>query len=73
MSPETATGLAALGIFLFGGFIGYLFGKGRINIKTKLLKKNVAEAKAYLDYCMDGAEEEVKRLIERIKKYLEDK
>jgi len=70
MSPGTATGLAALAIFLFGGFIGYLFGKRRITIRTKLLEKNIAEAQAYLDYCKDGAEEEIKKLIERIKKHL---
>ena len=71
MTPEMATGLAILVVLLVGILIGYLIGIGRIAIKTRLLEKNVDTARMFLDQCKDKAEEEVKRLIEKAKKYLE--
>ena len=70
MTLEMATGLAILVVLLVGIFIGYLIGKGRIAIKTKLLEKNIAKAQAFLDECKGKTEEEVKELLEKIKEYL---
>ena len=73
MSPETMMGIASLVIFLIGGFIGYLFGKGRISIKTKLLERKIETARMFLDACKDKSEEEIKELIKKIKRYLEER
>uniref|UniRef100_A0A6M3M7T0 Uncharacterized protein n=1 Tax=viral metagenome TaxID=1070528 RepID=A0A6M3M7T0_9ZZZZ len=70
MGPDTAMGLAALVIFLIGGFLGYLYGKGRIVFKTRLLEKNMAKAQMLLEKCKDKTAEEIKELLEKAKECL---